>query len=95
MKITSEKIKISPHPTVLEDTRSALTPTDEVETGSVYDTGLATACQVEVESHLEEHEGRVNAVVVELEQVPEIREPLLSWAQGKATISYCKEAMHV
>ena len=60
------------------DTRSAFTSTDKVETGGVYDTGLASPCEIPVECHLEEHEGRVNAVVVELEHIAQSGEPFLS-----------------
>ena len=59
------------------DTWSALAATDQVETGSVHDAGLATPREVPTEGHLEEHEGRVDAVVVELEQVSQIGESLL------------------
>ena len=67
---------------VLEDTWSALTATDEVETGCVNDAGLASTSEVAVKRHLEEHEGRVNAVMVESEQVPEIGESPFGWEGG-------------
>ena len=68
---------------VLEDTWSALTATDEVETGRVNDAGFASASEVAIERHLEEHEGRVNAVMVESEQVPEIGESPFGWEGGR------------
>lgn len=63
----------------LKDTRSAFAPTDEVEAGSVNDTGLAASCQVELQGHFEEHEGRVDVMLVQLEHVSQVGEPLLGW----------------
>ena len=57
-----------------EDTWCSLAPADQVQAGCVHDARLATARQVELVSHAEEHEGRVDAVLVELEHGAQLGE---------------------
>ena len=61
----------------MKDTWCALTPADQIEASCVNDTGLATPCQVHLQCHLEEHEGRVNAVLVQFQHVPQLSQPPL------------------
>ena len=64
---------------IMVDTRCAFTSAHEVEAGSVDDARLSPPRQIAIEGHLEEHEGRVDAVVVEFEEVTQVGEPLLGW----------------
>ena len=50
----------------LWDTRGAFTATHQIEARSVNDAGLAATSEIQVKGHLEKHEGRVNAVLVQL-----------------------------
>ena len=65
------------------DTWSALAPTDQVKTSRIDDAGLATSGQVQLESHLEEHEGRLNTVLVQFEQVSEVAQSFLSYTNSE------------
>jgi len=62
---------------VVKDTWCPLAPADKVEASCIYDAGLASPCQVQLQRHLEEHEGRVNAVLIQLQHVAQLSQPSL------------------
>ena len=71
---------------VVKDTWRSLAPADEVEASCIYDAGLASPCQVQLQRHLEEHEGRVNAVLIQLQHVAQLSQPSLGCTGRKIRV---------
>ena len=56
----------------------SLASTDEVEAGRVDNAGLPSPGEIQLQRHLEEHEGGVDAVLVQFQQVAQGNQPPLS-----------------
>ena len=65
------------------DTRCSFASTDEVEAGGVDNAGLPPPGEIELQRHLKEHEGRVDAVLVQLQHVAQRGQPSLSCRVAK------------
>ena len=71
------------------DTRCSFASTDEVEAGGIDNAGLAPPGEIELQRHLEEHEGRVDAVLVQLQHVAQRGQPSLSCRVKKTGVYMC------
>ena len=71
------------NPRVTKDTRRALRPADQVEAGGDDVRHLAPSRQVFAHHHLEEIEGRVQAVLVELQLAAQVVDLSFPWRPKK------------
>ena len=65
------------------DTWSPFTPTHQVQTSCINNTGLSSPSEVHLQCHFKKHEGRVNTVLIELQQLSKMSNPPLSCERGK------------
>ena len=77
------------------DTWCSFAATDEVEAGGVDNTGLPPPGEIQLQRHLEEHEGRVDAVLVQLQHVAQRGQPSLGCRGSKTWKQAFTSDLHV